>query len=282
MNEIAGKICIVTGATSGIGKETARALAAAGATLILPVHTMSRGEIAKTDIIETAKNENIDIIECDLASLESVSRFCEVFKQNHDGLHVLINDAGIWNRKRTNSKDGIEETFAINFLAPFLMTNNLLGMIKRSAPARIINLTSDLSGGIVDFDDIEGKNKFRSMNAYRQSKLEMILFTRELARRLEGTGVTANCLMPGFVRTGLFRNASIFTRGFIKLMTSSPQKGARTPIYLATSPDVSKISGECFKKSRIVETSEYSRSEEPARRLWDVATGYVGKWLKTD
>lgn len=280
MSELSGKVCLITGATSGIGRETARGLAAAGARLVLPVRNMAKGEETKRDIIATTNNEDIELEKCDLSSFESIGNFCETFRRKHDTLHILINNAGHFNRDRRLSKDRIEEIFAVNFLAPFLMTNNLLDVIKRSAPARIISLTSGLAGGTLDFEDIENKEDFRPMDVYRQSKLEIILFTVELAKRLEGSGVTANCLMPGFVRTGLFRNASAFTRGFLKLMTSSPRKGARTSIYLAVSPDVANISGKCFKKMQVFETTPYSRDEIVAKRLWNVATSYTEKWLK--
>lgn len=279
MADMRGKICVITGATSGIGKETARSLLSSGASLVLTSRDARKGEATRKELAESTKNGDIEILACDLSSLESVAGFCERFKQGHERLHVLINDAGTWEKRRSLSKDGIELTFATNFLAPFLMTNLLLPTLKGSAPARVISLSSDLHEGVIDFDDIEGQNRFRPMNAYRQTKLALILFSRELARRLEGTGVTSNCLMPGFVRTGLFRNASPFTRGFVKLITSSPTKGARTSIYLATSPEVEKVSGECFKRSMVVKTSEYSYDTKAAGRLWEVGTRYVGKWL---
>lgn len=274
-----GKTCLITGATSGIGKETALALVKLGATVIFTTRDENKGRATKKDLIERSGNGSIIFLFCDLSSLQSVKDCCNLFKSTHDRLDVLVNNAGTWEKKRSLSKDGIELTFAVNHLAPFLMTNLLLDTLKKSAPSRIISVSSGLHGGTINFDDIGFEKKFRGMAAYRQSKLADMLFIRELSRRLEGSSVTANCLMPGMVSTGLGRNSMWINRAVFKALGSPPEKGARTSIYLASSPDVERTSGECFSKSRVVETSKESNDPDLARRLWEVSMKYVEKWL---
>ncbi|MDH4123100.1 MAG: SDR family oxidoreductase [Thermoplasmata archaeon] len=273
------KVCLITGATSGIGKETAKVLAGMGAIVVIPVRDMEKGNNVKNLIVEESHDARVEVFECDLSSFESIRNFCGEFKERYYALHVLVNNAGLWERERKVSADGIELTFAVNHLAPFLMTHLLLDLLKKSAPARIVNVTSGLHQSTIDFDNIEFDRDFSSWKAYRQSKLANILFTKELARRLSGTGVTANCLMPGFVSTGLSRNSGLFSRTFVRMIAARPRKGAETEIYLATAPEVEKISGECFKKKKIAETSKESNDPDLARRLWDVSTKYVERYL---
>ncbi len=275
-----GRICLITGATSGIGKETALALAKLGATVVFTAREIKKGEEMRDQFRALSRNEMIEVLECDLSSLQSVRNCCTRFRSKYDRLHVFLNNAGTWEKERKLSKDGIENTFAVNHLAPFLMTNLLLDIIKKSAPARIISVSSGLHGGTIDFDDVEFTRRFRGMSAYRQSKLADILFIKELARRLQGTGVTANCLMPGFVATGLSRNSGAVSRAFVKILASSPEKGAETPIYLANSPEVERISGECFRKKRIAKTSRESNDPALASKLWDLSVKYTERWMQ--
>lgn len=278
-DEMKGKTCLITGATSGIGKATAVALAKMGATLVFTARDVEKGRITRDEIMAVSGNETVDFLECDLSSLLSVRDCCTRFREKYYGLHALINNAGTWEGRRKVSKDGIENTFAVNHLAPFLMTNLLLDMIKRSAPARIISVSSGLHGGTIDFEDVEFRRKFRPMAAYRQSKLADMLFIKELSRRLAGSGVTANCLMPGFVATDLGRNSSIVSRASFRVFGASPEKGARTSVYLASSPEVAKISGECFRKNRVATTSKESNDPALAKRLWELSEQYTKKWL---
>jgi NAD(P)-dependent dehydrogenase (short-subunit alcohol dehydrogenase family) len=277
-DEMKGKTCLITGATSGIGKATAVALAKMGATVVFTARDVEKGRVTMDQIRSVSGNEAVDFLECDLSSLSSVRDFCVKLREKHDRLDVLINNAGIWEGERKVSKDGIENTFAVNHLAPFLMTNLLLDLIKRSAPARIISVSSGLHGGAIDFEDVEFKKKFRPMMAYRQSKLADMLFIKELSRRLSGSGVTANCLMPGFVATGLGRNSSAISKLFFRVFGSSPEKGARTSVYLARSPEVANVSGECFRKGRVVRTSKESNDPDLAKRLWALSEEYTKKW----
>jgi len=274
-----GKTCLITGATSGIGKETALALARLGATVVFTARDEERGKATKKELVDRSGNNEIDCLFCDLSSLQSVKECSEIFRSGHKRLEVLINNAGTWEKKRSLSKDGIELTIAVNHLAHFLLTNRLLDLLKASAPSRVISVTSGLHGGTIDFDDIGFEGRFKGMWAYRQSKLANILFIKELARRLEGTAVTANCLMPGMVNTRLSRSSGAMSKAIFKLLASKPEKGARTSIYLASSPDVEKISGKCFSKSRVKETSKTSNDPELAKRLWEVSVGYAQKWL---
>jgi NAD(P)-dependent dehydrogenase (short-subunit alcohol dehydrogenase family) len=274
-----GRVCLITGATSGIGKETALALAKMGATIVFTARDINKGIEIRDQLRGQSKNEKIEVLECDLSSLQSVRDCCNKFRSKYAGLHVLVNNAGTWEKERKLSKDGIENTFAVNHLAPFLMTNLLLDIMKKSAPTRIVSVSSGLHGGTINFDDVEFKRGFKGMRAYRQSKLADMLFIRELARRLRGTGVTANCLMPGFVSTGLSRNSSAIGRSFFKVFGSSPEKGAQTPIYLASSPSVEGISGECFSKKRVVRTSKESNDPVLAGRLWDLSVKYAERWM---
>jgi NAD(P)-dependent dehydrogenase (short-subunit alcohol dehydrogenase family) len=270
-----GRICLITGATSGIGRETALALAKMGATVAFTARDAERGRTTKDQIIAVSNSEMVDFLECDLSSLSSVYDCCTNFREKYGELHVLINNAGTWERERKVSKDGIENTFAVNHLAPFLMTDLLLDMMKRSAPARIISVSSGLHGGTINFDDVEFKTKFSGMKVYRQSKLADMLFIKELSRRLVGTGVTANCLMPGLVATSLSRNSGAFSRAFFRLFGSSPEKGAETSVYLASSPEVANVSGQCFRKRKVVNTSKESNDSELAKRLWDLSEKYT-------
>ncbi len=274
-----GKVCMITGATSGLGRETTLGLARLGASIVFVSRSDSKGTATRADLIERSGNSDIDFIICDLSSLQAVRNCADRFKEGHDRLDVLINDAGTWERRRSLSKDGIELTFAVNHLSHFLLTNLLLDLMKRSAPSRIIGVSSGLHGGTINFDDIGFERGFSGLKAYRQSKLANLLFTKELARRLAGTSVTANCIMPGMVRTNLGRNSRVVSKAFFKAFGTKPEKAARIPIRLASSPDVEAISGECFTKRGITSTSAESNDPELARRLWEVSTAYVQKWL---
>lgn len=270
-----GKIVIITGATSGIGKETALGLAKLGATIILTTRDDNRGNELKNEIIQMTGNNNIDVFYCDLASFESVRNFCIKFKIKYHQLHILINNAGTWDFKRRESKDGIENILATNYLAPFLMTNLLLDVIQKSKPSRIINLTSGLHYGTINFDDIEYKHNFSGMKAYSQSKLAIILFTRLLAEKLKGTAVTVNCVQPGMNRTKLGRDAGTFSKIGFKLLGKDPKKGAETSIYLASSKEVENITGEYFVKKKIKQSSKESYNMDLAKKLWEISKKYV-------
>lgn len=276
------KIILITGATSGIGLETARGLARLGATIVFTTRDELRGKQVREELIKTTNNKNIDVLFCDLASFDSIKACCVEYKQKYDKLDVLINNAAIWDHTRRESKDGIENIFATNHLAPFLKTNLLLETLKKSRPSRIINLTSGLHYGTINFDDIEFKHGFKGIKAYRQSKLAIILFTRSLATKLKGTGITVNCVHPGMNKTKLARDAGTVSRAIFNLISQSPKKGAETSIYLASSPNVRNITGEYFAKSQITKSSKQSYDMNLAERLWKLSEEYIGSKFKIE
>src|SRR5947209_14450877 len=238
-----GKICMVTGANSGIGKATALALAQMGATVVIVCRDRARGEQARSEIITKSKNNAVDLVQADLSSQQSIRQLVEHFQHHYTHLHVLINNAGASFPGRRESVDGVEMTLAVNYLAPFLLTNLLLDVLKASAPARIVNVSSGShEAGYIQLENLQSKNPYGSMKVYGQAKLAVVLFTYELARRLEGTGVTVNCLHSGFVATPFGqRDVGRAFRLPVKVLGSfgaRPAKGAHTSLYLASSPKV--------------------------------------------
>jgi NAD(P)-dependent dehydrogenase (short-subunit alcohol dehydrogenase family) len=272
-----GKVCLVTGANSGIGKVTAAELARMGARVVMVCRDRPRGEAARAEIKQATGNDQVELMICDLSSQADIGRFAQEFKAAHDRLDVLVNNAGVYLRKRAVTVDGVEATFAINHLGYFLLTNLLLDLLKRSAPARVVNVSSDAHAhGHINFDDLQGEQGYSGVKAYCHSKLANILFTRELARRLAGTGVTANCLHPGAVATGIFRALPKPIEAIIKLVTLSPEKGAQTSIYLACSPAVGQATGKYFVKCAEARPSADAQSDETARRLWAESARLAG------
>ena len=274
--DMSGRVCMITGTTSGIGKATALGLAKMGATVIMVARNEADLRVALDDIKEKTANESIDLIVADLSSQESIHRLAEDFRNKYQHLHVLINNAGLTAEHKTLSVDGIDTLFAVNYLAPFLLTNLLLDVLKVSAPSRVVNVSSDgHKFGRIDFDDIQSKKR-SAIGAYGDSKLALNLFTYELARKLEGTGVTANALHPGVVATNIgSHDSSPFITRFIwklfKAFMSSPDKGAQTSIFLASSPDVDGASGKYFVKSKETRSSKESYDESVGQRLWQVS-----------
>ncbi len=275
-----GKICIVTGANSGIGKATALGLAQMGATVVMVCRDRARGEAAQSEIKAKSGNDAVDLLLADLSSQQSIRQLAENFKQRYTRLHVLINNAGAFYLTRHESVDGLEMTFAVNYLAPFLLTNLLLDVLKASAPARIVNVASEShEAGYIKMDDLQAKKRYRPMRAYGQSKLALVLFTYELARRLHGTGVTANCLHPGFVATHIAQGSlwpiartaakSIFLFGI------SPEEGAKTSIYLASSRDAEGVTGKYFVKRAPKRSAPISYDESLQRQLWEESAKLV-------
>lgn len=271
-----GQVCIITGATSGIGKETAIELAKKGVRLVLPVRSMEKGESLRQQIHTLTGNGHADVMRCDLASLDSVRSFSREFLAKYDRLDILINNAGIWESKRKESADGIELTFAVNHLAPFLLTYLLTDLLIASAPARVINISSEAHRqGRMRFDDLEGKKRWSSFGSYAQSKLANVLFTRELARKMNGAGVTVNCLHPGVVNTHLFDKLPKLIISMVRLLMNSPKKGAQTTYFLATSTEVKDVTAQYFSNKKIRRAARQARNEEDARRLWEASMSYL-------
>ncbi len=276
-----GKICLITGGTNGIGKVTALELARMGASVVIVGRSAEKTARVVEEIQRASGSKQVDSLLADLSSQQEIRRLAGEFKQKYPQLHVLINNAGALVMSRQQTVDGIEMTFALNHLAYFLLTNLLLDTIKASAPARIINVSSaSHQGGRIDFDNLQGAS---GMRAYSNSKLANILFTIELARRLEGTGVTVNALHPGFVSTGFgLQNGSgllnllmrIYGR-IVPLIARSPEKGAETSIYLASSPEVQNVTGKYFYDCKVIPTAPQAADAAVARRLWDVSDDMV-------
>jgi NAD(P)-dependent dehydrogenase (short-subunit alcohol dehydrogenase family) len=278
-----GKVCMVTGANSGIGKITALELAKQGATVVMVCRSRERGEAAQQEILTESGNDKVDLLLADLSSMASARSMVAAFKAKYDRLDVLVNNAGALFSEWKESADGLEMTFALNHMGYFVPTVLLLDTLKASAPARIINVSSDAHRtGRVDFDDLQSKRRYSSFPAYAKSKLENVLFTVELARRLEGTDVTVNALHPGFVRTNFGGNSTgngivtFLFRLLIKFFAISPEQGAETSIYLATSPEVEGVTGKYFDKKKAVEPASQAKNVEAARRLWEESERIAG------
>lgn len=274
-----GKTVLITGATSGIGKITAHALALQGAKLYLVCRDRGRGEETAAEIAKASGND-VRLLVADLSSQADIRRAAAEFLATESPLHVLINNAGVVNLQRTVTPDGVETVFAVNHLAYFLFTLLLLERLQESAPARIVNVASDAHRfGKLDFDDLGCEQGYRWMRVYGQSKLANILFTRELARRLAGTRVTVNCLHPGAVATGLGKNNGWLARGITGLLKPffrTPEQGARTTIFLASSPEVESVTGKYFVDSRERHPSAAAQNDDDARRLWRVSAQMSG------
>jgi NAD(P)-dependent dehydrogenase (short-subunit alcohol dehydrogenase family) len=275
------KICLITGATSGIGKETTIELARQGMQIIFNFRDEEKGKKTREEIIQLTGNPDVNMYHCDLASFQSIREFAFLVKKNYSRLDILINNAGIWMKHKDMSADGIEYTFAVNHLAPFLLTSLLLDMIRKSMAGRIINVSSGIHYmGYLDISDPEFKNKvFNPAKAYGQSKLANVLFTRELAARLKETNVTVNCLAPGWVNTGLFRYSNPVVKLSARLWALTPLKGAETSIFLATSDQVQNITGEYFEKKKVKKAAKLSYDKELAKKLWKLSEDYLKNYL---
>ncbi len=264
------KVCIVTGATGGLGKAIARGLAQLDARVVLACRDKERGERVQWEIVSATGNRALELIFVDLANRTSIRTAAAQFKATHDRLDVLINTAAVFQSKRTTTPDGFETMFVTNHLGPFLLTNLLLDKLRASAPARIINVTAP-STVPLDFDDLQSERKFRALHAFGASKMANLLFTYELARRLDGTGVTVNAVHPGLVKSDLMRESPRVMNWVVQWMSAAPEKGAETPVYLATSPDVAKVTGKFFKDKKSIESNAYSHDAAVQNRLWEVS-----------
>ncbi|MBN1485053.1 MAG: SDR family oxidoreductase [Chloroflexia bacterium] len=275
-----GRVCLVTGAAAGIGAVTALELAQRGAAVVIVDRDAEKGAITAEQIRQRMGNPNVELMRADLSSQEEIRRLARQFKRRYQRLDVLVNNAGAMFERRQESVDGIEMTFALNYLGYFLLTNLLLDTIQASAPARIVNVSSrSHARARIDFDDLQSRSGYRGLQAYAHSKLAILLFTYELARRLEGTGVTANALHPGVVATNFGLNQGGILGLFMRLFRFAfmgPEQGARTSIYLATSPEVEGVTGQYFVKCQAVSSSPASYDIATARRLWQVSAELVG------
>lgn len=276
---MAGKTVVITGASNGIGKETAVALARMGARVVMVARDQARGEQALADVKQRSGSQAVELALADLASLQSVRALASELLARCPRIDVLINNAGAVNDTRIVTVDGYETTFAVNHLAHFLLTNLLLERLKASVPARIINVSSEahrMAG--MNFDDLMGEKSYATFTAYGQSKLANILFTVELASRLQGSGVTVNALHPGVVATGFGHNSKGIFRHLVKLGTFvmiNSEKGARTSVYLATSDEGGQVTGKYFAKSKQKRPTAAAQDTAAAARLWELSEKLV-------
>lgn len=279
MTDLSGRHCLVTGATHGIGRATAEALAKLGATVLLHGRdAISVGAVCR-EVVRATGNPDVEGVVGDFGSLAAVRRLAAEINAR-ERLDGLIANAGVLTQKRRVTQDGFEMQFGVNHLAPFLLTNLLLDVLKRSAPARIVIVASRAHRrGVLDFDDLNAERKaYSGFAAYCNSKLANMLFALELARRLEGTNVTANSLHPGLVATQLFRNLGLFGKilSALSFTMLSPARGAETSVYLASSPDVAGVTGRYFANCRPAEPTPAAVDAEAARRLWDLSAKLTG------
>jgi retinol dehydrogenase-14 len=277
---MAGRTVLVTGGTGGIGRATALGLAAMGAHLAITGRDRGRAEAAARDI-RTAGGGPVDVFIADLSSQAEVRRLAGEVLQRLSRIDVLVNNAGgYWNTRHVTA-DGLERTFAVNHLAPFLLTSLLLDRLNHSAPARVITVSSNVHAmGRIDFDDLQGARSYSGARAYNQSKLANLLFTYELARKLQGTGVTANALHPGVVRTSFgAEDPGRFQRLFTPVMRpfmKAPAQGAATSIHLASAPGLEQVTGRYFASSKPRTSAERSYDEAAAARLWQASADLAG------
>ena len=281
-NDMHGKVVLITGGSGGIGKETALGLARLGAEVVITGRNPKKTKTVVEQIQAQSGNSQVTSLIADLSLMQQVRSLASDFRANHDRLDVLINNAGAIFQHRERTAEGLEKTFALIHLAPFLLTNLLLDLLIASAPARIITVSSGAHRGArIHFGDLQMQHGLWLFGypAYRQSKLANILFTYELSRRLQGTGVTANVLHPGFVATNFARNNGGIYGLAVRLSqigALSPQEGAQTSIYLASSPEVEGVTGKYFVRKEAVPSSSVSYDEEDARRLWEESLKLTG------
>jgi retinol dehydrogenase 14 len=264
------KIVLITGSTDGIGRQAALEIAALGATLVVHGRDAQRGNNAVEEIRTATGNKKVELLIADFSSMNEVRRMAAEVQQRWGALHVLINNAGVFMNEKLLTADGFEMTLAVNHLAPFLLTNLLLGLLQKSAPARIITVSSVAhTRGKLDFENLNGDKHFGGYGAYALSKLANVLFTYELSEKLEGTGVTSNCLHPGVIGTKLLRT------GF-NITGASTADGAGTLIYLATSPEVSAVTGKYFQEKTETPSSPIAQDAALRKRLWDLSAQLTG------
>jgi len=278
---MAGRTCLVTGATSGIGRQTALRLALLGAAVIIVAREEARGQGAAGEIRRLVPSARVEVMTADLSGLAQVRQLAADVLAHHDRLDVLVNNAGVITTRRRLTADGLEVTFATNHLGPFLLTCLLRGLLERSAPARVVTVASAAHKQVrvIPWADLPHGGPAVGGQAYAVSKLLNILFTTELASRLAGTGVTVNCLHPGFVRSALGRDVGGGLGGLLQValrLRPGPASGARTPVYLASSPEAATVTGGYFVKCKLARPSALATDAQAAARLWQLSEELTG------
>ncbi len=275
-----GKTCVITGANTGIGKAAAEALASLGAQLVIVCRDRDKGERARADISSAAqrggRGGSVELRIADLSSQSEIRAVARDILRAHPRIDVLVNNAGLALKRRELTVDGIERTFAVNYLAYFMLANLLLPGLRAAKSARIINVASGAhASGKLEFDNLQGERSYSNVRMYAASKLEDVMFTYVLARRLAGSGITVNTLHPGVVATEIWRQVAIL-RALSSWFMISPEKGARTTVYLAASPEVDGVTGEYFDKCQPARTTRLSHDEKLQEQLWTTSVALTG------
>lgn len=271
-----GKVCLVTGATDGIGKVSARVLAELGAKVIIVGRNPEKSAIVLAELRSISGNENIDLLMADLAVMQEVRDLAEQVISRYDRIDVLLNNAGGYFTKHEITSDGLEMTFALNHMSYFLLTNKLMELLKYSAPARIVNVSSDAHYSVdIEFENLNGEQEYKAWKAYQKSKLANVLFTYELLKKVPGN-ITVNCLHPGFVATNFGHNNGGFFGPVLKIAQRisaiDPEEGAKTSIFLCSAPEVKGVSGKYFYKCQPKTSSRESRNMDTGKRLWQISS----------
>ena len=271
-----GKVCLVTGSTDGIGKVSARVLAELGAKVIIVGRNPEKSAIVLAELKSISGNENIDLLMADLAVMQEVRDLAEQVISRYDRIDVLLNNAGGYFTKHEITSDGLEMTFALNHMSYFLLTNKLMELLKYSAPARIVNVSSDAHYGVdMEFENLNGEQEYKAWKAYQKSKLANVLFTYELLKKVPGN-ITVNCLHPGFVATNFGHNNGGFFGPVLKIAQRisaiDPEEGAKTSIFLCSAPEVKGVSGKYFYKCQPKISSRESRNMDTGKRLWQISS----------
>ena len=276
MIDMNGKVCLVTGATDGIGKVSAQVLAKMGAKVIIVGRNPEKSAAVLAELRSSSGSENIDLLMADLAVMQEVRDLAEQVISRYDRLDVLLNNAGGYFTKHEITSDGLEMTFALNHMSYFLLTNKLMGLLKSSVPARIVNVSSDAHYGVdIEFDNLNGEQDYKAWKAYQKSKLANVLFTYELLKKVPAD-LTVNCLHPGFVATNFGHNNGGFIGPVLKIAQRisaiEPEDGAKTSIFLCSAPDVNGVSGKYFYKCQQKTSSRESRNMDNSKRLWQISS----------
>ena len=275
---LAGRVCLVTGASSGIGKVTARELSRLGARVLLVCRSRERGERALLELNLALGNPRLHLLVADLSSQREVRRLAEEVRRNFEALHVLVNNAGINCRERQLTADGIERTLAVNHLAPFLLSRLLADLLSKSAPARIVNVGSAAYRyGRIDLEDPNLEKRYSPFAAYARSKLALLLASLELAERLAGSAVSVNCVHPGLAATEIFRDHPPVLRFLFGVIGKSPARAARSSVYLAASPLVEGMTGRFFIGERPAALARHAQDPELRRELWELSETLIRK-----
>ena len=271
-----GKVCLVTGSTDGIGKVSARVLAELGAKVIIVGRDPEKSAIVLAELRSISGNKNIDLLMADLAVMQEVRDLADQVISRYDRLDVLLNNAGGYFTKHEITSDGLEMTFALNHMSYFLLTNKLMELLKYSAPARIVNVSSDAHYGVdIEFENLNGEQEYKAWKAYQKSKLANVLFTYELLKKVPGN-ITVNCLHPGFVATNFGHNNGWLFGPVLKIAQRisaiDPEEGAKTSIFLCSAPEVKGVSGKYFYKCQLKTSSRESRKMDTGKRLWQISS----------